>query len=40
MNNGHEVVVQWYYQEDDEDMQEAGDEYSEIVDIPFEMHSY
>jgi hypothetical protein len=40
MNDGHEVVVQWYYQEDDEDMQEAGDEYSEIVDIPFEMHSY
>jgi hypothetical protein len=39
-NNGKEVVVQWYYQEDDEDMQEAGEEYSEIVDIPFEMHSY
>ncbi len=40
LNNGNEVVVQWYYQEDDEDMQEAGEEYSEIVDIPFEMHSY
>jgi len=39
-NNGNEVVIQWYYQEDDEDMQEAGEEYSEIVDIPFEMHSY
>ena len=40
MNEGHEIVVQWYYQEDDEDMQEAGEEYSEIVDIPFEMFSY
>lgn len=40
MNDDHEIVVHWYYQEDDEDMQEAGDEYSEIVDIPFEMHSY
>jgi hypothetical protein len=39
-NKGKEVVVQWYYQEDDEDMQEAGEEYSEIVDIRFEMHSY
>ncbi len=40
LNAGHEVVVQWYFQEDDEDMEEAGEEYSEIVDIPFEMHSY
>ncbi|MFN3556752.1 MAG: DUF1987 domain-containing protein [Bacteroidales bacterium] len=40
LNEGNEVVVQWYFQEDDEDMQEAGEEYSEIVDIPFEMHSY
>ncbi len=40
LNEGNDVVVQWYYQEDDEDMLEAGEEYSEIVDIPFEMHSY
>ena len=40
LNSGSEVVVQWYFQEDDEDMEEAGEEYSEIVDIPFEMHSY
>lgn len=40
LNEGNEVVIQWYYQEDDEDMLEAGEEYSEIVDIPFEMHSY
>lgn len=40
LNEGNDVIVQWYYQEDDEDMLEAGEEYSEIVDIPFEMHSY
>ncbi|MBS4014097.1 MAG: DUF1987 domain-containing protein [Bacteroidetes bacterium] len=40
MKEGHEILIHWYYQEDDEDMQEAGEEYSEIVDIPFEMYSY
>lgn len=38
--NGSKVLVKWYYPEDDEDMQEAGEEYSEIVDIPFELISY
>ena len=38
--NGHDVLVKWYYPEDDEDMQEAGEEYAEIVDIPFEQLSY
>ena len=33
---GSEVTVHWYYQEDDEDMEEAGEEYEEIVEIPFE----
>ncbi len=36
--NGNEVVVQWFYDEEDEDMMEAGEEYSEIVDISFEMN--
>lgn len=30
------ACIHWYYQEDDEDMEEAGEEYSELVDIPFE----
>jgi hypothetical protein len=38
--NGNEVVIKWYYPEDDEDMQEAGEEYAEIVDLPFEQISY
>ncbi len=38
--NGHEVVVRWHYPEDDEDMQEAGNEYADIVEVPFEQISY
>ena len=32
---GNEVMIEWHYEEDDEDMQEAGEEYSEIVEVPF-----
>lgn len=39
-NEGHEVIVKWYSPEDDEDMQEAGEEYADIVDIAFEQLSY
>ncbi len=38
--NGNDVLIKWFYPDDDEDMQEAGEEYSEIVDIPFEKISY
>ena len=37
---GHEVLVKWYYPDDDEDMEEAGKEYAEIVGIPFEQVPY
>jgi hypothetical protein len=40
VNDGNEVLVNWYYQEDDEDMEEAGEEYADIVDIPFEQIPY
>ncbi len=30
------VKVQWHFLEDDEDMEEAGQEFSELVEIPFE----
>ena len=39
-DSGKEVKVKWYFQEDDEDMEEAGEEYAEIVDVPFEYESY
>lgn len=32
--------VIWFYHEDDEDMEEAGEEFSELVDIPFEFKTY
>lgn len=32
--------IHWYFHEDDEDMEEAGEEFSELVDIPFEFKTY
>jgi hypothetical protein len=37
---GKEVLVKWHYPSDDEDMEEAGQEYADIVDIPFEQIGY
>ena len=34
------VKIVWYYYEDDEDMEEAGTEFSELVDLKFEFKSY
>lgn len=36
-NNGNAVVVSWYYEEDDEDMKEAGENYQRIVSVPIEL---
>ncbi len=33
----NEVVINWYYEEDDEDMLEAGEDYESIVRVPFKM---
>ena len=38
--SGNDTTIVWKYKEEDEDMEEAGEEYSEIVDVPFEMVSY
>ena len=35
--SGTDVQVKWYYEEDDEDMLEAGEDYEAIIDLPFEM---
>jgi hypothetical protein len=32
-----DVVINWYYEEDDEDMLEAGEDYQSILKIPFKM---
>lgn len=34
------ATVLWYHYEDDEDMQEAGQEFAELVDVPFEFKTY
>ena len=38
--NGNDVLIRWHYPEDDEDMEEAGEEYADIVDVPFEQVGY
>ncbi len=38
--DGKNILVKWFYPEDDEDMQEAGEEYADIVDVPFEQVGY
>ena len=38
--DGNDVLVRWHYPDDDEDMEEAGEEYADIVDVPFEQVSY
>ncbi|MFH1321931.1 MAG: DUF1987 domain-containing protein [Bacteroidota bacterium] len=34
--NGHDIKVNWYYEEEDESLFESGEEYKTMVDIPFE----
>jgi hypothetical protein len=31
------IVINWFYEEDDEDMQEAGEDYQAIIKVPFKM---
>jgi hypothetical protein len=37
---GSETIIEWYYQEDDEDMQDAGQDYSDLIEMPFKLISY
>ena len=37
---GKDITIKWHYPEDDEDMEEAGEEYADIVEVPFEQVSY
>ncbi|MEA3450753.1 MAG: DUF1987 domain-containing protein [Bacteroidota bacterium] len=36
----NDILVRWHYPEDDEDMEEAGEEYADIVEVPFKQVSY
>jgi hypothetical protein len=35
--NGSAVTINWHYEEDDEDMLEAGEDYQAIINVPFKM---
>ena len=37
---GNSLKVKWYFLSSDSDMREAGEEYSEIVELPFEITEY
>ena len=37
---GHEALIRWHSLRSDEDMQEAGQEYEEMIDVPFEHITY
>ena len=39
-DDGKEILVKWHFPDDDEDMEEAGEEYADIVEVPFEQVSY
>ncbi len=34
---GTEVSINWYFEEDDEDMEEAGEDYQAIISLPFKI---
>ncbi len=38
-DKGFDVLIKWYYDEDDEDMMEAGEDYSDLLESPFELLS-
>lgn len=35
--SGNNVAIEWYYKDGDDDMKEAGEEYSEMCELPFDM---
>jgi len=39
-NNGNQCIIKWYYEEDDESVQELGEHYQFTLKIPFEFISY
>lgn len=36
-NKGYEVHITWYYDEDDEDMEETGEDYKALLQVPLEL---
>jgi len=38
--SGRNAAIEWYYQEDDEDMMDAGNDYADMLDLPFKIFGY
>ncbi len=38
--SGYEIKILWYFESDDEDMLEAGEDFKEIIKIPIELHKF
>ena len=34
---GKDILIKWYYPSDDEALEEAGEEYDDLIDVPFEL---
>jgi hypothetical protein len=37
INGRTSITINWHFEEDDEDMLEAGEDYQAIINIPFKM---
>ncbi len=37
LDTGKRIKVQWFYDEDDEDIMEMGEDLTELINIPFEL---
>ncbi len=37
LKENSEVIINWFYEKEDEDMLEVGEDYCEIVNLPFRM---
>lgn len=38
--DGFNIKIHWHYKNNDEDMKEAGEEYEDIIEVPFKHFSY
>lgn len=36
---GYDILIKWFYNESDEDMMEAGEDYGDLLESPFELIS-
>lgn len=36
---GHKIIIRWFYEEEDSSMYDIANDYMEITNVPFEIHS-